>query len=82
MPPLTVIEPLLNETPTFPDDTDPQLTTSGALLIVIGQPQFVAPVASFTCTLNEPAAVGVPVTAPVVVLRVRPAGSVPTTEKV
>jgi hypothetical protein len=69
----------LNETPTSPDDTDPQLTASYALM-VIGQPQFVAPVASFTCTLNEPAAVGLPVTAPVVVFRVSPAGSVPTTE--
>ncbi len=32
--------------------------------------------------LNVPAAVGVPVTAPVAVLSVKPAGSVPTTENV
>jgi hypothetical protein len=81
VPPLTVIGPLLNETPTSPADTEAQLTVR-TVLIVIEQPLLVAPSASFTCTEKLPAAVGVPVTAPVVVLRVRPAGSVPTIEKV
>jgi hypothetical protein len=81
VPPLTVIGPLLNATPTSPAETEAQLTVS-AVLIVIEQPALVAPRASFTCTEKLPAAVGVPVTAPVVVLRVRPAGSVPTIEKV
>jgi hypothetical protein len=80
VPPLTVIGPLLNATPTSPAETDAQLTVS-AVLIVIEQPALVAPRASFTCTEKLPAAVGVPVTAPVVVLRARPAGSVPTTRR-
>jgi len=40
------------------------------------------PSESVTSILNEPVAVGVPVTAPVAVFRVRPAGSVPTIENV
>ena len=42
----------------------------------------VTPFASVTWMENEPAAVGVPVTAPVDVFSVRPAGNVPTTENV
>ncbi len=49
---------------------------------MIWQPALVAPSASLTCTVNEPAAVGVPVTAPVVAFKVKPAGSVPMIEKV
>ena len=41
-----------------------------------------APVESFTCSVNVPAAVGVPVMAPVLVFSVRPPGRVPVTEKV
>jgi hypothetical protein len=41
----------------------------------------IAPFASVTSIEKEPEAVGVPVTAPVAVFSVRPAGSVPTTEK-
>jgi len=40
------------------------------------------PSASFTWTVKVPAAVGVPVMAPVAELTVRPVGRVPTTEKV
>ena len=71
----------MNETPTSPADTEAQLTVR-TVLIVIAQPLLVAPSASFTCTEKVPAAVGVPVTAPVAVFSARPAGSVPTTEKV
>ena len=42
----------------------------------------VTPFASVTWMENEPAAVGVPVTAPVAVFSVNPAGSVPTIENV
>jgi hypothetical protein len=52
-------------------------------MMVMGQvPEATAPSASVTWMLNEPGAVGVPVTAPVVEFSVRPAGNVPTTEKV
>ncbi len=50
--------------------------------MVIAQPALVAPLASVTFTVKVPEAVGVPVTAPVEVFSVRPAGSVPTIEKV
>jgi hypothetical protein len=51
--------------------------------MVMGQvPEATMPFASLTWMLKEPGAVGVPVTAPVEVFSVRPAGSVPTIEKV
>jgi hypothetical protein len=51
-------------------------------VIVITHPVAVPPSESVTLIEKLPEAVGVPVTAPVEVFRVRPAGSVPTIEKV
>ena len=53
VPPVTVIGPLLNETPTSPAVTAAQVTESAALM-VIWQPALIAPSASLTCTLNAP----------------------------
>src|SRR4051812_8074448 len=50
--------------------------------MVMAHAVLVAPPASFTCTLNVPEPVGVPVIAPVVVFSTSPAGSVPTIEYV
>jgi hypothetical protein len=50
-----------------------------ALEIVIGQlVAATTPLESFSCTEKLPAAVGVPVTDPLLVISVRPVGSVPT----
>jgi hypothetical protein len=76
VPPVTVIAPLLKGTPTVPVLIAPQVTVTGAL-IVIEQVVPTLPLASVTLMLKVPAAVGVPVTAPVEVFSVRPAGSVP-----
>ncbi len=81
MPPVTVIGPELNGTLTSPVVTAAQVTESGTLM-VIAQPALVASLASVTFTVKVPEAVGVPVTAPVEVFRVKPAGRVPTIEKV
>ena len=51
-------------------------------MIVIAQAEPVAPFASVTFTAKVPAAVGVPVIAPVELFSVNPAGSVPTIEYV
>ena len=79
MPPETVIGPELKATPTSPVVTAAQEAEKTGL-IVMAQAVLVAPFASVTLTEKVPEAVGVPVTAPVVVFRVRPAGSVPTME--
>ena len=79
MPPETVIAPELNATPTSPIVAAAQ-ETENAGLIVMAQAVLVAPFASVTLTENVPEAVGMPVTAPVVVFRFRPAGRVPTME--
>jgi hypothetical protein len=71
-----VIGPLLNGTPTVPVLFTPQVTVTGAL-IVIEQDVPTLPFASVTLIAKVPAAVGVPVTAPVEVFSVSPAGSVP-----
>ena len=71
----------MNETPTSPADTEAQLTVR-TVLIVIAQPLLTSPIASVTCTVNDPEPVGVPLTSPVVVFNDRPAGIVPTIEKV
>jgi hypothetical protein len=81
VPPDTVIGPLLNGMLTSPVVTDAQVTESGVLM-VIAQPELVAPSPSVTWILNVPDVVGVPLTAPLVLSRVRPVGSVPTTEYV
>jgi hypothetical protein len=81
VPPDTVIGPLLNGMLTSPVVTDAQVTESGVLM-VIAQPELVAPLASVTFTVNVPEAVGVPVIAPLLVFRLRPAGNVPTIEYV
>src|ERR1035437_4781343 len=75
VPPVTVMGPLLKTTPTVPELVVEQATTSGAGTIVIAQ------VGSGILMLKLPAEAGVPVTAPVAVFGVRPAGKVPTMEK-
>ncbi len=67
--------------PTVPVDTAAQLTESGAVLMLIEQ--VVVPTAlmeSVTWSEKAPRAVGVPVTAPVELFSVKPAGNAPTTE--
>ena len=79
MPPVTVIGPLLNATPTSPTVVVPQVTDSAGLMVML-QDVLLAPFASVTFTVNVPDAVAVPVIAPVLVFRLSPAGSVPTIE--
>jgi hypothetical protein len=76
-----VIGPLLNGTPTSPVAVPEQVIEIGGV-IVITHPVAVAPTESVTLIEKLPEAVGVPVTAPVEVLSVSPAGSVPTMENV
>jgi hypothetical protein len=71
----------LNGTPTSPVVTAAQVTDNGALMVIM-QLVLELPVASVTLTVKVPAAVGVPVTAPVEVFSVKPEGSVPTMEYV
>ena len=80
MPPETVIGPELKATPTSPVLTAAQVTDRGPLM-VIEQLLLEFPFPSVTRTVNVPELVGVPVTAPVEVFSERPAGSVPTIEK-
>jgi hypothetical protein len=80
-PPVTVIGPLLNATPTVPDVVDEQLTWIDGTIVIV-HPVAVAPSESVTLIENVPDAVGVPVTAPVELFSVSPAGNVPTTENV
>jgi hypothetical protein len=79
VPPVTVIAPLSNGTPTSPVFTAAQVT-EGDPLMVIMQLVLELPTASVTLTVKVPEAVAVPVTSPVAVFSVRPAGSVPTIE--
>ena len=79
VPPETVIGPELKATPTSPVVVAAQVTERAALMVIL-QAVPVAPLASVTFTEKVPEAVGVPVIAPVDVLRVNPAGSVPTME--
>jgi hypothetical protein len=52
-------------------------------MMVMGHvPEATTPLASLTWMLKEPGAVGVPETTPVEGFSERPAGNVPTTEKV
>jgi hypothetical protein len=81
VPPVTVIGGLLKGTPTSPALVAGQVSVGG--LMVKGQLLAeTSPFVSVTLREKLPGARGVPVIAPVVVLRDRPAGSVPTTEKV
>ena len=83
VPPVTVSAPLLNGAPTSPVVPLAKQVNPGSVIIVYGQVVVaVTPFASVTWIEKVPNAVGVPVTAPVAVFRVRPAGNVPTTEKV
>jgi len=83
VPPVTVTAGLLNATPTSPEVAVAEHVTCGPAIIVIGQVALpTTPFASFTWIENVPAAVGVPVTAPVEVFKVKPAGKVPTIENV
>ena len=83
VPPVTVSAPLLNAAPTSPVVPVAKQVNCGPALIVIGQsPVPTAPRESVTWIENEPGTVGVPMTAPVEVFRVRPAGKVPTIENV
>jgi len=80
-PPVTVIGPLLNGTPTSPVLVPEQVSESDGLIVIV-QPVAVAPRESVTLIEKEPDAVGVPVTAPVEAFSVSPAGKVPTIENV
>ena len=82
MPPVTVIAPLLKATPTSPLVTEEQLTEGPAMIVIAQVPVAATPFASTTLIEKLPAAVAVPVTAPVVVFRESPAGRVPEIEKV
>ena len=74
---------LLNAVPTSPEVAVAEHVTCGPAMIVIGHaPRATAPRESVTWIENVPAAVGVPVIAPVEVFRVSPAGKVPTIENV
>src|SRR5579859_4037098 len=76
VPPVTVIAGLLKATPTSPEFTAEQAREGPATMVNGQVPVAVTPLASVTLTVNVPAAVGVPVIAPVEALRVRPAGRV------
>src|SRR5580658_3429220 len=80
-PPVTVIGPLLNGTPTSPVLV-PEHVIEIEGVIVMTHPVAVPPSESVTLMEKLPDAVGVPVTAPVEVFRVKPAGNVPTMENV
>ena len=83
VPPVTVNAPLLNGAPTSPVVPLAKQVNVGPAMIVYGQVGVaMTPFASVTWIENVPAAVGVPVTAPVEVFNVRPAGNVPTIENV
>src|SRR5271166_2541593 len=75
-PPVTVIGPLLNGTPTSPVLLAAQVTDRGGLMAIM-QAVPTPPKESVTCTVKAPGAVGVPVTSPVEGFRVSPAGSGP-----
>ena len=72
----------MNDTPTSPLVTAVQLRDGPAMMVMGQVPEATTPLASLTWMLKEPAAVGEPVTAPVEAFSMRPAGNVPTTEKV
>jgi hypothetical protein len=75
-PPVAVRAGLLNGTPTVPEVTAGH-ETEGATTMVKLQLAEATPLESFAWMLKVPAAVGVPVIAPVEVFSVRPAGNVP-----
>src|SRR5580692_3588618 len=71
VPPVAVAGPLLNGTPTVPVAVPEQVSWTGGLMVMV-QPVPVAPRESVTLIVNVPDAVGVPVTAPVALFRLRP----------
>ena len=81
MPPVTVIGPLLNGTPTSPVVLPEQVRLGGGLMVIM-QPVAMTPSESVTLIENDPGAVGVPETAPVEAFKVNPGGNVPTIENV
>src|ERR1700689_1664257 len=76
-PPATDIAGLLNATPTSPELVVEQVTVGGGTIVNGQVAEASTPLASVTWTVNVPAAVGVPVMAPVEVFSVRPAGNGP-----
>ncbi len=76
VPPVTVIGPLSNGTPTSPVFTAAQVTDRDPLMVIM-QLALELPKASATSTVKVPEAVGVPLTSPVEGFSVSPAGSVP-----
>src|SRR5215831_16966193 len=68
---------LLNGTLTSPEVAAGQVTDSAAAMVNGHVAGAATPLASFNWMLNVPAAVGVPVIAPVEEFKVRPAGSDP-----
>ena len=82
-PPVTVMAGLLKAAPTSPEVVAGQLSEGPPEMVNEHVLAAATPLASFTWILKLPAAVGVPLMAPVEVFRVRPAGRVPLdTEKV
>src|SRR5271166_3398582 len=81
VPPVTIIGPLLNATPTSPVLIIEQVTDRGPLMVIM-QLVLELPTASVTFTVKVPEAVGVPVTSPLEGFRVSPGGKVPIIEKV
>ena len=80
LPPLTTGAGLFSATPTSPELTAGQVRAGGGAMVkgqVVGD---ATPLASFTWSAKVPAAVGVPVIAPVLVFSVRPLGRVPVTD--
>src|ERR1017187_6760218 len=77
VPPETVMAGLLNATPTSPEFTAEQVSQGPATMVKGQVPVATTPFLSVTLRVKVPAAVGVPVMAPVLVLSVRPAGRVP-----
>ena len=82
VPPLTTGAGLFRATLTSPELTVGQVSVGGGAIVKGQVAAADAPLASFTWRVKVPAAVGVPVMAPVLVFSVRPLGRVPVTEKV
>jgi hypothetical protein len=78
-PPLTVIAPLLNGTPTSPEVTAAQVTVGTPTIVYGHVVAATTPFASVTCSVKVPAAVAMPVIAPVCAFKISPDGNVPTT---
>src|SRR5580658_8334926 len=82
VPPLMTGAGLFKATPTSPELTAGQVSSTSRAIVKGQVVAAVTPLASFAWSVNVPEAVGVPLMAPVLVFSVRPLGRVPVTEKV